>query len=149
MTTNTTNSARDFWTRHGFTLTNTGGNCTAFQKTVESDGETFLITDGEASAPETTDQPHTVTAIDPYGNEEDSTTYSNAEEARDTLAHAGIIEPTEKQIAAALARQLADVFRPGETVTAIEENAGGLWLTTSEGRTLSVMVFETEGDAHE
>lgn len=79
--------ATEFWKRYGFTPTNTGGNCTALEKTMP-DGEVFLITDGEAAIPETTDQPHTISLPNDGG---EPYTYANAEDARRTLKAIGLI----------------------------------------------------------
>ena len=89
-------TAREYWKRYGFEEVGTGGNCQAFQKVVEEDGETFLITDGEAGTPETPSQPHTVTNYDQYGNEGESLTYPDAETARKALETAGIIKPNQQ-----------------------------------------------------
>lgn len=53
--------------------------------------------------------------------------------------------PTLEEIGQTLASYVDDTLEPGEQITGIEQNAGGLWLTTSAGRTLTVIVTEAEG----
>jgi len=81
----------------GFALARTGGNCTAFEAIEQGNGNSWLITNGEASAPTSLNSACVVSVWDEQGNEIDETPFNSVTQALTYLeTKAGFyLEPKE------------------------------------------------------
>jgi hypothetical protein len=80
-----TMNGKSFWKREDFTLINNGGGTTAYNAQHAATGANLYITDGEAEAPTSTDQPHTLTATNDEGEIVYQGQFKNAEETRNAI----------------------------------------------------------------
>ena len=77
--------AEQFWQEHGFSLTATGGNCTALIREATEDRKEILITTGEAQAPKTTEEKHCVYFVNGEGYIEKGIEAQNAKGALEVV----------------------------------------------------------------